>query len=381
MLLPRLLIVFGIFSSSHYYIWARLVRDTELTQPWFSLATLLIAVLCVGVPTAMLTTRRRSKPTSRALMATNYMWMGIFFITLCLLGAVDALHGALWLGQKMRLVPDLASTPLAVRRLSAECVVLSAGLASLFALRSALGGPVVKNVPVRLRRWPRGLDGLRVVQISDLHVAPLLGSAYVQEVVDRANALKPDVIAITGDMVDGTVTQLRTSAAPLSGLRAKLGVFFVTGNHEFYWNADAWVEEVRRLGMQPLRAERCTLGTAPNTFDVAGVDDITGGHADDIARTMHGRDPERAVILLAHQPKVINEAAANGVDLMLSGHTHGGQIWPFGYLVRLAQPYLVGLATRGATQIYVNRGTGYWGPPMRLGGAPELTLLTLHAQD
>ncbi len=380
MRLPRLLIVFSIFFSTHYYIWARLVRDTELDPPWFFVATLAIVLLCVGVPTAMLTTRRTRKPTARALMAANYMWMGLFFMTLCLLAAVDAAHGVWWLCQRFGLVSDASPTSLAIRRLMGTGVVVVALCEALFALRSALTGPKVKHVTVRLRRWPKALDGLKVVQISDLHVAPLLGREYVQRVVERTNALTPDVIAITGDMVDGTVPQLRDSAAPLAGLRAKLGTFFVTGNHEFYWDADAWVEEVRRLGMRPLRGERCTLGVAPDTFDVAGVDDITAGHADDIERTMHGRDPTRAVILLAHQPKVVDEAAKQGADLMLCGHTHGGQIWPFGYLVRLAQPYLVGLATHGPTQIYVNRGTGYWGPPMRLGGSPELTLLRLYAQ-
>ena len=380
MQLPRLLIVFGIFFSSHYYIWARLARDTELPQPWFALATAAVVMLGFGVPAGMMTMRRRRRVAARALMAANYCWMGLFFITLTLLAAVDASHALWWMAQKVGALPEVLPASLALRRYVGTGVAAAALSAALFSIGSALRGPVIKKVAVRLRHWPKKLDGLKVVQISDLHVAPLLGREYVQKVVDRTNALQPDVIAITGDMVDGTVPQLRASAAPLAGLKARLGVFYVTGNHEFYWDADAWVEEVRRLGMRPLRAERCTLGTAPDTFDVAGVDDITGWHEGDIARSMQGRDPERAVILLAHQPKVVDEAAAQGVDLMLSGHTHGGQIWPFGYLVRLAQPYLVGLAThqKGPTQIYVNRGTGYWGPPMRLGGGPELTLLTLH---
>lgn len=254
--------------------------------------------------------------------------------------------------------------------------------ASAVALRSALTGPVVTHVAVRLRRLPHAQAGTTIAQISDLHVAPLLGRDYVARVVARTNALQPSLIVITGDLVDGTVEQLRDAVAPLAELRAPHGVYFVTGNHEYYSGVDPWIAELTRLGVRVLRNERVTIGDAAASFELAGIDDWTaasfgGGHGANLAEALRGHDPARELILLAHQPKAIYEAAELGVGLMLSGHTHGGQIWPFGYLVKLAQPYLAGLAQHGATQIYVNRGTGYWGPPMRLAVPPELTLLEL----
>jgi predicted MPP superfamily phosphohydrolase len=195
-------------------------------------------------------------------------------------------------------------------------------------------------------------------------------------------AQRPDVIVLTGDLVDGSVEALAQHVAPLGQLRARYGVYFITGNHEYYSGVDAWLAHLMTLGIRPLRNERVTLGEGPMALELAGIDDWTashfgGGHGADLPRALAGRDTNRELILLAHQPKAVHEAAEHGVGLMLSGHTHGGQIFPFGVLVRLAQPFVRGLHSVGETQIYVNRGTGYWGPPMRLGSAPEITLVTL----
>lgn len=197
----------------------------------------------------------------------------------------------------------------------------------------------------------------------------------------RTNALEPDVIAITGDLVDGTVEDLREHVAPLAGLRAKHGVYFVTGNHEYYSGVDAWIAELSRIGVRVLRNERVEIRVGDDAIDLAGVDDFSArrvpGHGPDLKRALEGRDPARELILLAHQPRAIEEASRLGVGLQLSGHTHGGQIWPWTYLVYLQQPYVSGLHRHGDAQVYVSRGTGYWGPPMRLGADAEITKLTL----
>jgi predicted MPP superfamily phosphohydrolase len=201
-------------------------------------------------------------------------------------------------------------------------------------------------------------------------------------VVKRVNDLRPDVIAITGDLVDGNVDELREHVAPLGDLKAELGVFFVTGNHEYYSGPDAWIRELARLNVRVLRNERVELERDGVTIDLAGVDDYSSrglaqGHGPDLPRALEGRDGSRALVLLAHQPRAFVEAAKLGVGLQLSGHTHGGQIWPWNWFVRLQQPYVAGLHREGDAQIYVSRGTGYWGPPMRVAAPAEITQLVL----
>jgi predicted MPP superfamily phosphohydrolase len=248
----------------------------------------------------------------------------------------------------------------------------------------------VRQVRVRLARLPARLHGTTIVQITDLHVGSLQGREFVEQVVEQVNALSPDVIAITGDLVDGSVERLRHAVEPLGRLRARHGTFFVTGNHEYYTSSDqragvaAWTAELGRLGVRVLHNERVRIGDAAAGFDLVGVPDWSArslghGHAPNLARALAGRSPDDEVVLLAHQPKAIREAAERGVGLQLSGHTHGGQIWPWRYLVRLDQPFVSGLHRVGDTQIYVSRGTGTWGPPMRLGEPAEITRVVLES--
>jgi hypothetical protein len=250
---------------------------------------------------------------------------------------------------------------------------------------SALRRVGVVPVRVPITKLPKDLDGYTIVQISDLHVGPTIGRAFVEEVVAKANAQRPDAVVITGDLVDGSVDQLEEAIAPLADLRAKDGVFFVTGNHEYYSGVDAWLAHLRKLGVRVLRNERVALrDAAGGGLDLAGVDDHSArrfgrGHGTDLERALGDRDASRAVVLLAHQPKTFLEAVAHGIDLQLSGHTHGGQIWPWGYAVKLDQPHIAGLSREGASQIYVSRGTGYWGPPMRVGAPAEVTRVELYA--
>jgi hypothetical protein len=320
--------------------------------------------------------RRAPLGLARALAWPSYVWMGALFLLLCLTHASDAL---LWLlGAAAPGGADGARAPAQLRALA----VLGAGaLATGAGLRGALAGPRLRRLELSLARWPAALDGFRIVQISDIHVGPLLGRAFARELVERVNALRPDLIALTGDLVDGHVARLRSEVTPFAGLRARHGSFFVTGNHDWYSGAEAWVGVVRELGLRPLRNERVEIRAGGAAFDLAGVDDHRGdwlhGSPCDLERALAGRDPARAVVLLAHDPTTFAAASRRGVDLQLSGHTHGGQIWPFRYLVRLAVPFVEGLHRRGASLLYVSRGTGFWGPPLRLLAPAEITELTL----
>jgi uncharacterized protein len=213
-------------------------------------------------------------------------------------------------------------------------------------------------------------------------VGPTIGRTFMVDLVRRVNELQPDVVAITGDLVDGSVAELGAAVAALGDLKAKHGVYFVTGNHEYYAGAHEWVAYLGTLGIRVLRNERVTIGEGESAFDLAGVDDWTAGqhasdHGHDLPKALAGRDESRELVLMAHQPRSITEAAERGVGLQLSGHTHAGQIWPWRYFVYLQQPFVAGLAKRKDTWIYVSPGTGYWGPPMRLGSRAEITRVIL----
>ncbi|WP_405453944.1 metallophosphoesterase [Streptomyces erythrochromogenes] len=239
-----------------------------------------------------------------------------------------------------------------------------------------LRGPSVKRVQVPLAKLPRAAHGFRIAVVSDVHLGPVLGRAHAQRIVDTVNRTQPDLIAIVGDLVDGSVPDLGSAAEPLRGLTARHGSFFVTGNHEYFSGAEQWVDHVRELGLTPLENARRAL---PH-FDLAGVNDIQGeqeGSGPDFRAALGDRDRSRAAVLLAHQPVVIHDAVKHGVDLQLSGHTHGGQLWPGNYLAELANPTVAGLERYGDTQLYVSRGAGAWGPPVRVGAPSDITVVEL----
>jgi predicted MPP superfamily phosphohydrolase len=385
--MPRFLIfvavVLTIISGVHWYLWARFVRDTRLPSPWSKVATAALVLLAVGMPLALVLARG---PAGGSVAWPAFIWMGTMFLLFVGTVAVDLARVGAALARRARGGEPHVADPgrrTALARLAASTLtVTSVGLA-VAAVRAARGPIAVRPVDVALARLPARHDGFRMVQLTDVHVGTTIGRDFVADVVRRTNALEPDLIAITGDLVDGTPEQLRDGVAPLAELKARHGVFFVTGNHEYFSGVGAWLEALPRLGMRVLRNERVSIGEGADAFDLAGVDDHSaaryGGLEPDaaLAAALAGRDPSRELVLLAHQPRAFAGAALRGVGLQLSGHTHGGQIWPFGYLVHLAQPFVAGLHRRGASQIYVSRGTGYWGPPMRLGAPAEITLLTL----
>ena len=352
----------------HAYIGVRLLAPLPLPAVLLGVAGL---VVLFGLMLAAL-------PASRRRPAPGWLgWAGLiaigFFSSLLVLAVLrDAL---LLLAAAGGIEHDgTAASALAVPALAA--------LATAIGFVNARRRPSVREVDVPIAGLPAPLHGFTIVQISDLHVGPTIRQRFVQSVVDAANRLEPDLTVITGDSVDGRVGELREHTAPLGDLRARHGVFAVTGNHEYYSGAGAWIGEFRRLGMTVLMNEHVVLVHGGAPLVVAGVADYSAhhfepSHRSDPARALHGAPNAGPRLLLAHQPRSAEAAAAAGFDLQLSGHTHGGQFFPWNLFVGLQQPFTAGLHRFGRLWVYISRGTGYWGPPKRLGAPSEITRLTL----
>ncbi len=369
-----LVVVLGLTFAIHYFLWIRLVRDPALPQPWARILTIAIFGLGALLPISMVVIRTAPRSVATPFAWVAYVWMGVMFLTFFTLVPLEVARFA-----GHRVVGVDPERRLALARIlaglgGAAGLVLGAG-----GMVSALRKVAVEPVKVFLSKLPTG-KSYKIVQISDVHVGPTIGKEFLESVVATINAEDADVVAITGDLVDGSVAQLGSLVEPLRDIKAKHGVFFVTGNHEYYSGADEWIAYLKTLGVRVLRNERVPID-GEEGFDLAGVDDTSSkswpGHGQDVAKAIAGRDPARAVVLLAHQPKAIGDAVKHEVDLQLSGHTHGGQIWPWGYAVRLDQRHVAGLAREGETQIYVSRGTGYWGPPIRVGAPAEITRIEI----
>lgn len=283
--------------------------------------------------------------------------------------------------RKKRTSPDPTRRRFLLNASNAAMLATAAPLSAL-SVYQARKEPEVSRVNLEIPGLPAGLDGFAIAQISDTHIGPTIRADWARMVVDRVNALSPDMVVHTGDMVDGTVAELRNSVAPFADLKARHGVWFCTGNHEYYSGVRQWLPHVRWLGMTPLVNEHALVDTGNGRILLAGVSDyssrrIDPAHVSSPARAMQAAPDHDVSILLAHQPRSVFEAEEAGFDVQLSGHTHGGQFFPWTYAVHWFQPYVRGLHRVGGTLLYVNVGTGYWGPPMRLGTSPEITLHVL----
>jgi uncharacterized protein len=389
-LIARMLLGSVVSAGIHTYVWFRLVRPAPLSRRGRILATVVLIAMFLSIP--ITTTSRMYAPGLASTFGwVSLPWMALVGLTFVALVAIDAVKLVSWLVQRVaRRTPPPAVPSLSRRQFLSRIsggAALTLGSTSVAAgMIEARGEHEVVDVEIRLARLPRALDGFTIVQLTDLHVGMTIDRAFVQRVVDRTNALSPDLIALTGDLVDGTVEDLRDDIAPLGQLRARHGVFAITGNHEYYAGADPWIAELTRLGARYLRNERVAIGDAAAGFDLAGVDDHGAsrwtGHGEDLTAALAGRDPSRALVLLAHQPRQVRRAARHGVDLQLSGHTHGGQIWPWHFIVRIQQGgLLAGRYQIEGTQLYVSRGCGYWGPPVRVLAPLEITRVILRAGD
>jgi uncharacterized protein len=304
----------------------------------------------------------------------------------------DVLLGGIWvlfvwsvLGQLLRLVLAAAGVedPARSRFVAGAVIAVVAALLG-WGYAEAMRVPRTRHLDVTIPRLGSGLDGLRVAIITDTHYGPIDRSRWSAAVVDRVNELDADIVCHLGDIADGTVPMRAEQAAPLARVRARFARAYVTGNHEYFSEALGWLDHMDRLGWDVLHNRHIVVERGGDRLVVAGVDDRTAhgsgldGHGADVGAALAGANTALPILLLAHQPKQIPQAVQAGVDLQISGHTHGGQIWPFNFLVRLDQPVVQGLSRHGErTQLYTSRGTGYWGPPFRVFAPSEITLLTL----
>ncbi|MEC4015954.1 metallophosphoesterase [Streptomyces sp. H27-D2] len=427
------LVIVGLLVCVHWYLWRRLVRDISApggrARRAGTVAVFVLPLLTFGA----VTSERAGAPfgVQQALAWPGFLWLAVLlYLTLAVLvGEVvrPVLTRLLTRRAAVRAsspqappavvtVPDTraadATAPYAgapetaaagpggtvgeneprsdpattSRRLFvARTAAIGATAAALgtvgYGTYTVMRGPTVKRITVPLAKLPVRSHGFRIAVVSDIHLGPILGRAHTQRIVETINRTNPDLIAIVGDLADGSVEDLGPAAEPLRRLRARHGSYFVTGNHEYFSGAREWVDKVRELGVHPLENARTEL---PG-FDLAGVNDISGeGEGSrgedlgpDYGRALGDRDPARASVLLAHQPVMIHEAVKHGVDLQLSGHTHGGQVWPGNYVAELANPTVAGMERYGDTQLYVTRGAGAWGPPVRVGAPPDVTIVEL----
>ena len=378
-------LVGGILYSAHVYMARRVILESGMQDPWRTLGLAAIAVLGSSLFLAPICERTLPRRIARIVAWPASIWMGFAFLLVVALLASDAV---LWIAAEGGLswaarTPDgLPASGLAAAR--AWVVAGLAALGSIAGLRSGLGPPRHVRLEIEIDRWPRALDGFRIAQISDIHIGSLLGRRFAQHLTERVNALDADLVAVTGDLVDGRVEALFEEVAPFAGLRGRQGVYFVTGNHDHYSDARAWASHAAELGFRVLRNERVEIGGDGAIFDLVGVDDHRGDllaaeGGEDLDAALAGRDESRPAVLLAHDPSTFKRASKRGIDLQISGHTHGGQIWPFVAVVRLAIPWVAGHYRVGRSQLYVSRGTGFWGPPMRLFAPAEITEIALRA--
>lgn len=419
-------ILVALLAILHLYLWLRLVRGPlgpgrSRRVAGFGLLAGLLLVLVAVLAEPVLPARYAGW-----LAGPGYVWLGVVFYLLVGLLVLElpvlAVRLVLrWRASSRARVPaadladpahpvdpavaptdpadraadpvDPAADPAADpvdagrRRLLRRAAAVAAGVAALgisgYGVQRAYAPPRVTRLVVPLSRLDPRADGLRVAVIADLHLGPLYGARQVERVVDTVNALEPDLVALVGDLASSEAGRVREAAAPLRAMRSRYGAFFVTGNHEYYQGLEEWLEAAGDLGLRVLRNQRVEIAHRGGAIDLAGVNDREGSNYDDppdYAAALGDRDPSRPVLLLAHQPVQVHRAAAYGVDLQLSGHTHGGQIYPFDLLVRLDQPTVSGLAEIDGTLVYVTDGAGFWGPPMRVGADPEVTLLELRVR-
>lgn len=373
-----------LFFLVHTYVGWRLAAGLSSDDARWAVILMLVCIyvmLIAGVVARNAVGERIADAVSWAgfLMLGFFSWL--FVLTLLR----DAL---LLLGFLIRLGATFHEAPflLQFNDYSVLAVITLSSAATLVGLFNARRMPAVVAVDIILPDLPDALDGFKIAQITDLHVGPTIKKNFVKKVVNRTNRLSADLIVMTGDLVDGSVERLKHHTLPLSLLTAPHGVYAVTGNHEYYVGAEPWIAEFRQLGITVLLNQHETLELGGSRLVLAGVTDFGAQKFD----TSHASDPVEALrnapddadvkILLAHQPRSAFAAANLGYDIQLSGHTHGGQYWPWGYLVPLQQPFVAGLHRYQDMQVYVSRGTGYWGPPLRLGARSEITLLRLCRQ-
>lgn len=390
----------------HRYLWRRLVRDPRLAGWGRRLGSAVVVGGGVIIPLTMALSRYVPRAYMEWLATAAFLWLGAVLYLVLLLLPWDIVRGFRWLHRRRGPALGVAAVPLVepppepaparvdtgrrvfLARVAAGTAALGTGGLVAIGVGNALGEVAINELEVKLDRLPPQLSGMRVVQISDVHIGAILDGRFIAAIKEKVESLKPDLFVITGDLVDASPAMIARDVAPLGDIQARFGTYFCTGNHEYYAGADPWIAALDKMGIQTLLNERVVVGDrGPGgaTLDLAGIPDKQGGrflehHVLDWKRTLAGRDDERELLLLAHRPNPIHEATRHGVGLQLSGHTHGGQLWPITEATRLVHPYSAGLHKHeDKTWIHVSRGTGFWGPPMRLLAPSEITSIVLTA--
>ena len=376
--MPRrsVLTVLFLLALLHLYIGMRLIPDSGVNSMGALAGVFLLAISTLLLPAGLLSSRLKRWAWADQLAWAAMLAMGFFSSLLVLTVLRDAV---------LLLLAVLGGASAAIVQASAVAVPLAALSVTLVGFFNARRLARVVNVEVPIAGLPASLQGYMIVQISDIHVGATIKHGYLDAIVTKVNALEPDAIAITGDLVDGSVQRLSAHTAPLARLAARDGTFFVTGNHEYYSGAHAWIAELRRLGVVVLLNQHVVREREGESLVIAGVTDFTAhlfdpSHRSDARAALAGAPREaRVKVLLAHQPRSAPAAAEAGFDLQLSGHTHGGQFFPWNLFVPLQQPFTAGLNKLGRLWVYTSRGTGYWGPPKRFGAPSEITRVRLVA--
>lgn len=362
-------VFFTVFAAVHFYIGWRLLYSSSLAAAVSPAACSLLLLSAFFIPFASFAPHfvKRTRLTERLAWAGNLMmgWLSSLFILTLLRDFVFFIPAAHHWERESALGVFILS-------------VLLTGIGLIRARQIA----TVRTIDIPLTSLPAELDGFTIAQISDLHIGPTIKAPYVQKIVDKVNALTPDMVAITGDFVDGDIAHIAEDVRPLGELKSRYGTYGVTGNHDYYSGASAWMKHFEKMGMIILMNAHAVITHNGALLVLAGVNDydaaaVSPGTVSDPLLAVKGAPAEAVQILLAHQPRSAKAAAEAGIDLQLSGHTHGGQFWPWQPFVRLQQPVTAGLHKMGKMWLYVSRGTGYWGPPKRLGAPSEITLITL----
>ncbi len=378
------------------YTGWRLITPAHLPAPWNRLAWVLLALMVLlPVLSIIVGFRRFDIPMKKELEWGAYVGLGFFSLVITLLIARDVAWLLVIAAQKLTALAggvraggtgspagaDPGRREMLVQTMNLGVLGLAAGLTG-YGIFEARRRPSIAQVTVPIRNLPGSLEGFRIVQITDLHAGLTISKPFVETVVEMANAQMGDIVAFTGDLVDGSVEQLRETVAPMRNLRGRYGRYFITGNHEYYSGVLPWIDEARRLGFDVLLNEHRVIRQGEGTLVLAGVTDTSAGgflpgHRSDPHRAIAGAPAADVRILLAHQPRSLYEGSKAGFDLQISGHTHGGQFIPWNLVATIGQPFIKGLHKYGDTWIYVSKGTGYWGPPVRIAARSEITVLTL----
>ncbi len=370
-----LVIAAAVVALMHLYLWKRLVADTTRTARARRIGTAAVVALAVLVAATLTLPRQVGPDVAQWFAWPGYLWFGVLFYLVVVLLVLELPRFAL----RRTVATDESRRLFLARSAAVVAGVAATGIAGTGVV-SALGPPQLRRATIPIRGLDPAFSGFRIAVVSDIHLGPLLGRGHTERLVRMINEQDVDLVAMVGDLADGTVDELGRAAEPLRDLVSREGTFFVTGNHEYYSGHQQWITELERLGLNYLRNARTTLTRGSGGLDIAGITDVTGQSFEDtpdLGAALTGRTPTTPVVLLAHQPVQVREAALAKVDLQLSGHTHGGQLYPFHHIVALAQPGVSGLSKVDDTWLYVTNGAGFWGPPVRVGAPPDISILEL----